>query len=158
MDKLKNIKQIIFDADDTLWENNIYYVQAAESFIKLIAKGGFRPEEIENEFDKLEKKVFKERGYGSRNFVYILEEIYKMYINRGLKADGPKFQKILKRFIEHPVSPPKMFDSVAETMHYLNKKYDLSATNICVLECGGKNNIHIFMRVLNNFKIPYVVL
>jgi putative ATP-dependent endonuclease of the OLD family len=40
----------------------------------------------------------------------------------------------------------------------LDKKYDLSAKNICVIECGGKNNIHIFMRVLNKFKIPYVVL
>ncbi len=40
----------------------------------------------------------------------------------------------------------------------LDKKYDLSAKNICVVECGGKNNIHIFMRVLNRFKIPYVVL
>ena len=40
----------------------------------------------------------------------------------------------------------------------LDKKYDLSAKNICIVECGGKNNIHIFMRVLNQFKIPYVVI
>ena len=38
------------------------------------------------------------------------------------------------------------------------KKYDLSANNVCIVECGGKNNIHIFMRVLNHFKIPYVVI
>lgn len=40
----------------------------------------------------------------------------------------------------------------------LDKKYDLTANNICVVESGGKNNIHIFMRVLNKFEIPYVVL
>jgi len=39
-----------------------------------------------------------------------------------------------------------------------DKKYDFSANNICVIECGGKTNIHIFMRVLNKFKIPYVVI
>jgi putative ATP-dependent endonuclease of the OLD family len=39
-----------------------------------------------------------------------------------------------------------------------DKKYDLSAENICIVESGGKNNIHIFMRVLNYFKVPYVVL
>ncbi len=39
-----------------------------------------------------------------------------------------------------------------------DKKYDLSANNICVVECGGKTNIHIFMRVLNHFKIPYIVI
>jgi CRISPR-associated exonuclease Cas4 len=39
-----------------------------------------------------------------------------------------------------------------------DRKYDLTANNICVVECGGKSNIHIFMRVLNRFEIPYVVL
>ena len=40
----------------------------------------------------------------------------------------------------------------------LDPKYDLSSQNICVVECGGKNSIHIFMRVLNRFNIPYVVI
>ena len=39
-----------------------------------------------------------------------------------------------------------------------DKKYDLSAHNICVSECGGKTNLHIFMRVLNKFNIPYIVV
>ena len=39
-----------------------------------------------------------------------------------------------------------------------DKSYDFSSNNICVIECGGKTNIHIFMRVLNKFKIPYVVI
>jgi CRISPR-associated exonuclease Cas4 len=46
----------------------------------------------------------------------------------------------------------------ASELAEFDKKYDLSANNICVVECGGKNNIHIFMRVLNKFKIPYIVL
>jgi len=125
VNKLKNIKQIIFDADDTLWENNIYYVQAVESFVKLISRGGFSEAEIEHEFDEFEKQVVKERGYGSVNFVYILEEIYKMYLKRGLVPDDQNFDKIVNRFIEHPVTPPNMFDGVAETMEYLKRKYDL---------------------------------
>jgi len=39
-----------------------------------------------------------------------------------------------------------------------DKRYDFSSNNICVIECGGKTNIHIFMRVLNKFKIHYVVI
>ena len=46
----------------------------------------------------------------------------------------------------------------ASEMMELDKKYDLTSNNICVVECGGKNNIHIFMRVLNKFEIPHVVL
>jgi len=125
VNKLTNIKQIIFDADDTLWENNIYYVKAAESFVNLVSAGGFTSAEIEHNFDELEKQVVKERGYGSKNFVYIMEEIYKMYVKRGLEADNPKFQKIIQRFIEHPVNPPNMFDQVAETMEYLQTNHKL---------------------------------
>lgn len=39
-----------------------------------------------------------------------------------------------------------------------DKRYDFSSKNICVIACGGKTNIHIFMRVLNKFRIPYVVI
>lgn len=46
----------------------------------------------------------------------------------------------------------------SEKFSELNPKYDIQSNNICVVDCGGKTNIHIFMRVLNRFKIPYVVI
>lgn len=39
-----------------------------------------------------------------------------------------------------------------------NIKYDFQNKNICVIDCGGKTNIIIFMRVLNKFQIPYIVI
>ncbi len=39
-----------------------------------------------------------------------------------------------------------------------NDKYDLSSKNICVIECSGKTNLHVFMRVLTAFKIPFIVI
>ncbi|MDA8136037.1 MAG: AAA family ATPase [Desulfobacteraceae bacterium] len=39
-----------------------------------------------------------------------------------------------------------------------DKKFDFSSNNISIVECGGKTNMHIFMRVLNRFRIPYVVI
>ncbi len=40
----------------------------------------------------------------------------------------------------------------------IDSRYDFSSQNICIVEAGGKTNLHIFMRVLNQFKIPYVVI
>jgi len=40
----------------------------------------------------------------------------------------------------------------------VEKKCDLFANNVSVIDCGGKTNIHIFVRVLNKFKIPYIVV
>jgi len=39
-----------------------------------------------------------------------------------------------------------------------DKRYDFSANNICVIDCGGKTNFTAFMKVLNNLRIPYVLI
>lgn len=122
----QKIKQIIFDADDTLWENNMYYVQAGSDFFDLISSAGFERAEVEQEFDALEIQVVEQLGYGSKNFVYILEELYKRYSKRnGKKLDEQKFLKIIKRFIEHPIEKPKLFPNVIETLNSLNNNYEL---------------------------------
>ncbi|MEW6601014.1 MAG: AAA family ATPase [Nitrospirota bacterium] len=46
----------------------------------------------------------------------------------------------------------------ASKLAIADSKYDFSSSNISVVECGGKSNLHIFMRVLNRFSIPYIVL
>ncbi len=122
----KNIKQIIFDADDTLWENNIYYVQATTDFIELIESGGFNRSEIQQAFDDLELKVVEERGYGSHNFVYILEELFRNYSQKTkTPLDAEKLRFITRRFEEHPVSIPQLFPGVIDTLRYLKTKYAL---------------------------------
>ena len=39
-----------------------------------------------------------------------------------------------------------------------DKIFDFSANNICITDCGGKTNFTAFMKVLNNLKIPYIVI
>ena len=126
MNQWKNIKQIIFDADDTLWENNIYYIQATTDFIDLIESGGFERSDIQRAFDDLELKIVEERGYGSNNFVYILEELFRRYTQKSkVRLDEEKLRFITRRFQEHPVSIPQLFPGVIETIRYLKKKYAL---------------------------------
>lgn len=126
MDQWKQIKQIIFDADDTLWENNMFYVQAGADFFDLIEKAGFSRREAEKEFDTLEVWVVKEMGYGSVNFVYILEELFKRYnAKNGRNLDQQKFKQIVKRFTDHPTGQPKMFPDVIETLNVLKNNFEL---------------------------------
>ncbi len=120
--KLTFIKQIIFDADDTLWENNIYYVRATEDLLRLFAKAGLDRNQIQKEFDELELWVVKERGYGSHNFVWILETLFQRYKDR---IDAQAFAQIVDRFKEHPNRKPQLFEGVIETLHYLKKNYRL---------------------------------
>ena len=120
------IKQIIFDADDTLWENNIYYVRASNDFFDLIEEGGFPREEVVKAFDELELKVVRERGYGSHNFVYILEELFRQFSAHSKKSlNKEKFAEIIRRFTAHPINRPNLFEQVIETLKYLNNRYHL---------------------------------
>ena len=125
MINIKNkIQQILLDADDTLWENNIYYMKANRDFFNLIVDGGFEIEEIIKDFDDFEMEVIRERGYGSINYVYILEELFKKYNARAVKElDYNRFQEIIRQFIEHPLLKPRIFEGVEDTLRYLRGKY-----------------------------------
>ena len=126
MNDWQNMRQIIFDADDTLWENNIYYVQASNDFFNLISDAGFAREQVEKDFDELEVEVVKELGYGSKNFVLILEKISEKYSRlNGKKLDHKIFSAIVKRFTDHPVAVPALFPGVIETLNILKSKYKL---------------------------------
>ncbi|MBN2425717.1 MAG: HAD family hydrolase [Calditrichaceae bacterium] len=122
----EKIEIILFDADDTLWANNIYYLKAIDEFINLITAAGFQRDMVENTFDELEIKVVKERGYGSQNFVFILESLFAEFSGKSKKLiDRANLEKIITQFNLHPIQPPVLFAGVIETLEYLSKKYRL---------------------------------
>lgn len=108
---------------------------------------------------------------GPTNIFQVTEEIFKTEDKKSRK----RLKKIFRYLSLFDLSRNEMFFSKkvvlveGDTEKFIlpfwalklvqkDKKYDFSSNNICVIECGGKTNIHIFMRVLNNFKIPYVVI
>jgi len=120
------IKRLIFDVDDTLWGNNIYYIKAAEDFVDLAISVGLPREEVEQEFQKLERKVVIEMGYGSNNYIYILRTLFKRY-NIGFKDRQliTKFENICSEFKSHLHISPRIFPDVASILSKLTIKYPL---------------------------------
>ncbi len=47
-------QHLIFDADDTLWENNIYFEQAFDEFCEYLNHSSLTPEEIRGVLDEIE--------------------------------------------------------------------------------------------------------
>ena len=120
------IDRIILDADDTLWENNIFYVEAERNIVNLIEEAGFSRKEISRRFDEAERHVVEKYGYGSKNFILILEELYRYYLrDKYSKEREERFQEIVKRFQEHPNRTPLLFPEVKETLKELGKRYHL---------------------------------
>ncbi len=59
---------LMIDADDTLWENNIYFERAIDAFVDLIDHPELAREEVRAAFDRLESARVKVHGYGADAF------------------------------------------------------------------------------------------
>lgn len=63
---------LLLDADDTLWENNVYYERAIDEFIAFLAHEHLSASEIREVLDKFERI----NGYGARAFARSLAETF----------------------------------------------------------------------------------
>ena len=62
----------MIDADDTLWENNIYFEQAIADFITYLDHRVHSPEEVRTHLNRIEHETVKARGYGLKSFHHSL--------------------------------------------------------------------------------------
>jgi putative hydrolase of the HAD superfamily len=119
---MDTIKHLIFDADDTLWENNIYYENARHNFFKLCEKYGISKNEAEQQFNQTEIRLVSEKGYGTTNFLLILDTLFKLL----LPAEAcDQFNRLQEAFKKTVYRPRKTFPDVEKTLAGLKKKYNL---------------------------------
>src|SRR5438270_9989613 len=69
-------QNLIVDADDTLWENNIYFENAFEDFFEFLAHSHLSPQEVRDVLDEIEVANARVHGYGSLNFGRNLSQCY----------------------------------------------------------------------------------
>jgi putative hydrolase of the HAD superfamily len=66
---------LLIDADDTLWENNIYFEQVAKEFVAALEKRGHHPDHVGRLHTEADQRNIKVAGYGSRGFSYSLRAV-----------------------------------------------------------------------------------
>ena len=59
---------LLFDADDTLWENNIYFEQAIAAFISFLDHRTHTPAEVREHLNACERATIAAHGYGLESF------------------------------------------------------------------------------------------
>jgi len=111
--------QLLIDADDTLWENNIYFEQAIHAFITFLDHSRLTPEEVRAVLDEVERLM----GYGSANFTRSLVETYRRLAEKDFQDED--VQKV-RRFGEQIRSHPwQLLDGIQETLDYLSPRHEL---------------------------------
>src|SRR5450432_2035366 len=63
---------LLIDADDTLWENNIYFERAIASFISYLDHREYGPGEVRLKLNEVERESILEKGYGLTSFTHSL--------------------------------------------------------------------------------------
>lgn len=117
-------QHLIFDADDTLWENNIYFEQAFDEFCEYLNHSSLTPDEIRAILDEIEIANNRIHGYGAVNFGRNLSQCYLRLAERAVDdhdlASVRAFaHQILAREVE-------LMDGVAETLTFLAERHELT--------------------------------
>jgi putative hydrolase of the HAD superfamily len=68
---------LLFDADDTLWENNIYFERAISAFISYLDHRVHTPEEVREHLNMCERVTIAAHGYGIKSFRRSLIECFE---------------------------------------------------------------------------------
>src|SRR5260370_7558845 len=61
---------LLIDADDTLWENNIYFERAIADFISFLNHREHTPSEVREILNDVERECIVSHGYGFPNFAH----------------------------------------------------------------------------------------
>ncbi len=117
-------QHLIFDADDTLWENNVYFERAIEEFLDVLDHSTLTREEARAALDEIERANAATRGYGARAFAANLRDCYEHLAERHLDEDEIDLvlgfaERILAQEIE-------LIAGVAETLPRLAERHDLT--------------------------------
>jgi putative hydrolase of the HAD superfamily len=114
---------LLIDADDTLWENNIFFEKAIDHFITQLEHLGYTREYIRHILNETEKRNIRQHGYGVRSFKRSLEDTYLKLAGNAARRELIK--EIEKIAAELESTPPHILDGVPETLAYLAKHHRL---------------------------------
>lgn len=110
-------QSLLIDADDTLWENNIYFEQAIADFMSLLNHQHMTREEVRLVINEVERQTIMERGYGVHSFAHSLVRTFERLSSEPIT---PELHQTIWNFA-HRISgyPIRLIEGVPETLDYL---------------------------------------
>src|ERR1700720_4090159 len=114
---------LLIDADDTLWENNIYFERAIAGFISFLNHHEYSPEQVREVLNQVERECIVSHGYGLHSFAHALTQTFERLAVEPLT---PALHETISGFAhaiaEHPVG---ILPNVPETLQYLSRRHRL---------------------------------
>ena len=111
---------LLIDADDTLWENNVYFEEAIANFMRILDHKEMSHREVREFLNQVERETILERGYGSHSFAHSLVKTFERLAQQPVT---PELHEFVWGFA-HRVSTCdlELINGVPETLDYLSKQ------------------------------------
>lgn len=117
-------RELWIDADDTLWENNVFFERVFSEFVAFLDHSAMSPAEVRAELDRIEHVNNRVRGYGAANFAHNLTVCFQRISERPVTAaDLDLLAGYAVRLANHPI---ELIDGVEPTLAYLSQRHRLT--------------------------------
>ena len=114
---------LLIDADDTLWENNIYFEQAIAKFISFLDHREHSPEQVRLVLNEVERSSIATHGYGLHSFTHSLVETFeKLSVDPVTPELQDRIRSFAHQIADHPI---EILPGVPETLKYLGERHHL---------------------------------
>ena len=120
LSRLADRQFLLIDADDTLWENNVYFEQAIGEFMSFLNHREMTREQVRLVINQAERETILERGYGTHSFAHSLVKTFERLSETLIT---PELHQTICNFAHRIAAfPIELIDGVPETLNYLCRR------------------------------------
>ncbi|HET6840683.1 MAG TPA: HAD family hydrolase [Candidatus Angelobacter sp.] len=118
--KITHPQTLLIDADDTLWENNVYFENAIADFLSFLNHREMTHQQVREVLNEVERQTILQHGYGLHSFAHSLVTTFERL---SLEPVTPELHQRIWKFA-HRISeyPMEIIEGVAETLDYLQQR------------------------------------
>ncbi len=114
---------LLIDADDTLWENNIYFERAIARFISFLNHHEFSAEQVRAVLNDVERENIVAHGYGLHSFAHSLVGTYERLSPHPVTPEShAQITSFTHSIMDHAI---ETLPEVPETLSYLRARHRL---------------------------------
>jgi putative hydrolase of the HAD superfamily len=111
---------LMIDADDTLWENNVYFERSIADFMSFLNHQEMTHEQVRLVINEAERETILERGYGCHSFA---QSLVKTFERVSVEPITPELHQTICNFAHRIAGYPiELIDGVTDTLRYLAER------------------------------------
>ncbi|OHV32676.1 hydrolase [Pseudofrankia sp. EUN1h] len=115
---------MVFDADDTLWENNLHFERVIDDYLDWLAHPTLERAALRAMLNDVERANAAAHGYGSKVFLRSLHDLFERLRERPVDSrERLEIAELAAALLDHRV---ELMPEVAQTLRELGDRHELA--------------------------------